>query len=158
MHDFKAKTDWYDMTATHVDTSWQREKMNKDDKGMLFPWWYRTKTTWHIHQRAMRDTVFEEVDLHWLTNCTVLLLFFNWVECLLVCNSSANSSRQGRMWAGKGWVPRKVENMEESCEPPVVKNIHLDLFHVCYLKTMQCGSRGRLKVIKTNYASLLETS
>ena len=58
----------------------------------------------------------------------VVLLLLKWVECLLVCNSLANSSRQGRMWARKGWVPKKVENTEESCKPPVVKNTHLDLF------------------------------
>ena len=40
----------------------------------------------------------------------VVLLLLYWVECLLVCNSLANSSRQGRMWVRKGWVPKKVEN------------------------------------------------
>ena len=150
-----------------TDMIWQQHMLTPVDRGRR--WIRMTKACCSPGDTARRqlDTFTNAqwetlssrklICIDWQTG-TVLLLLFNWVECLLVCNSLANSSRQGRMWAGKGWVPRKVENMEESCEPPVVKNIHLDLFHVCYLKTMQCGSRGRLKVIKANHASLLETS
>ena len=102
-----------------LSPSWQGEEM-------IWRTWRRTETCCSLADPIRRQLdIFTDshekltpsprnlICIDWQTQhfpVRVLLLLFYWVECLLVCNSLANSSRQGRMWARKGWVPKKVEN------------------------------------------------
>ena len=82
------------------------------------------RTAWHIHRCVMRDTM-RDFSIDWQIRHfpgTVVLLLLYWVECLLVCNSLVNSSRQGRMWGreGLGSQESRKHGTEESCKLPLL--------------------------------------